>query len=287
MIEHDPSPSPARDDGHAGITAEERTAALAAGAPRIPRRAVAWLFVAAAVLGLGGTVAERAFSAAGLNSSAGVPTTTTPSSLPITTIPTGATGPLSSSGALLALVALRPVAAPDFQLVDQLGRVVSLASERGRVVVLTFFNADCQDACPVIADELRQTAADLGPLRSRVVLLSVNTDPLDLSVVPTPPAVSRSGLASLPNWYFLTGSIHQLDPVWNALGVSISVYVDQRIAVHNDVLYLIDPKGDLVVRGTPFSDESHQGVYSLPSTLVRIAGRGLAEAVASLLGSHR
>ena len=53
MIEHDPSPSPGRDDGHAGITAEERTAALAAGAPRIPRRAVAWLFVAATFASIG------------------------------------------------------------------------------------------------------------------------------------------------------------------------------------------------------------------------------------------
>jgi cytochrome oxidase Cu insertion factor (SCO1/SenC/PrrC family) len=287
MIEHDPTPSAVHDERSQGVTPEERTAALAAGAPRVPRRVVAWMFVAAAILGLGGTVAERAFTAAGLNSSAGVPTTTTASSLPLTTIPTPTTGPLSSSGALLALVRLRPVVAPNFQLVDQLGKVISLDDERGRVVVLTFFNADCQDACPVIAAELRQASADLGSLRSQVVFLTVNTDPLDLSVVPTPPAVTRSGLASLHNWYYLTGSVHQLDPVWNALGVSISVYVDERIAVHNDVLYLIDPKGDLVIRGTPFSDENHQGAYSLPTSLVHLAAHGLAVAVGTLLGEHR
>lgn len=284
MNERDETEANGGDQAHL-VSANERSAALAAGAPRIPRRAIGWLLVAVAILGLGGTIAERAFTAAGLNSAAAAPTTTTTDPLTITTIPT--TGPLSPSSALLAPVRLRPIPAPDFRLVDQHGDLVSLDGFRGKVVVLTFFNAACDDSCPVIAAELRQATRDLGARRSQVVLLTVNTDPLDLSVEPLPAAVTRSGLGALPDWYYLTGSVHQLDPVWTALGVSISVYVDQKIAVHNDVLYVIAPDGKLFVRGTPFADESHQGVYSLPASLVRLAARGLVDVVTPLLGARR
>jgi len=82
-----------------GVTAEERAAALAAGAPRVPRRAVAWGFVAAAVLALGGTALERAFSSAGLNPSTATTTTTAPPTIP-------------PSNALLAMTPLTPAAPP-------------------------------------------------------------------------------------------------------------------------------------------------------------------------------
>lgn len=266
------------------ITAAQRTAALEAGAPRVPRNVIIWGFIAAACLALGGTLAEHIFSAEGLNASATIATPTTSTTLPVETEPT--TGPLAASGALLALQRLKPVAAPPFRLLDQHGQVVSLQGERGKVVVLTFFDASCNDSCPVIAAELRRANDDLGALRSRVIFLTVNTDPLDLAVAPSPPAVTKSGLASLSNWYFLTGSVRQLNPLWNDLGVSISVYVDERAVVHNDLLYFIDPKGRLVVRGSPFSDESRNGGFTLPAPLVRVAGRGIATAVSVLLGDH-
>lgn len=265
------------------VTSAERTAALEAGAPRIPRKVIVWGVVAIAVLALGGTLAERIFTVAGLNASASVATPTTSTTLPITPEPT--TGPLAASGALLALQRLQPVAAPAFRLVDQHGRLVSLRAMRGKVVVLTFFDASCDDSCPVIAAELRRADADLGPLRTRVVFLTVNTDPLELADSPAPAAVTTTGLDALPNWYFLTGPVSTLDPLWSALGVSISVYVDERAVVHNDIVYFIDPRGRLVVRGSPFSDESRDGTYSLPAPLVRIGGRGIATAVEVLLGA--
>ena len=116
----------------------------------------------------------------------------------------------------------------------------------------------------------------------------MNTDPLALKGTSTAPAVTSTGLASLPNWHFLTGTVHTLNSVWNDFGVSISVYVDSKLVVHNDVLYLVDPRGNLVARGSPFSDESHRGVFSLPAPLERVAAHGLASAVAALLATpHR
>lgn len=265
------------------VSAEDRAAALAEGAPKVPRRAIGWAVVAVLVLALGGVVGERVVSAIGLNpvSSASVTTTT---SSPIT----DGGGPAPSPGSsLLSFVSLPSVRAPDVVLLNEQGRPVSLAGERGKVIVLTFFDASCADACRVIAAELRQADADLGPRRSRVEFLTVNTDPLRLAATPPSPAVTASGLARLPNWQFLTGAVHTLNRVWNDFGVSISVYVDSKVVVHNDVIYLVDPRGDLVERGSPFSDESHRGVFSLPAPLERVAARGLASAVTALLAAHR
>jgi len=257
-----------------GVTAEERAAALAAGAPRVPRRAVAWGFVAAAVLALGGTALERAFSSAGLNPSTATTTTTAPPTIP-------------PSNALLAMTPLTPAAPPRISLRDQRGRAVPLAGARGEVTVITFFNASCADACPVVADELRAAEHDLGPLARRVRLLTVNTDPLALGAAPTPAAVTRTGLAALPNWHYLTGPLRTLNPIWRAFGVTISVYEATRVVVHNDVIYLESPAGELVSRGSPFSDESSKGVFSLPAPLELVAGHGLAASIRALLVARR
>lgn len=260
------------------LTPDERAAALAAGAPKVPRRVVVWGVVAAAILALGGSLGERLVSAGGLNPQA--PPSTTP-----TTLRPG-TGPLPT-GTLLSFVRLPAVRAPRLVLTDQHGAAVSLAGDTGKVVVLTFFDASCQDACRVLATELRAADGDLGALRSRVEFLTVNTDPLWRAATPAPPAVTRTGLASLPNWRYLTGPLPTLNRVWRDFGVSISVYVDTKSVVHNDVLYLVDPRGRLVERGSPFSDESRHGTYSLPPALERIAGRALAASITALLASRR
>jgi cytochrome oxidase Cu insertion factor (SCO1/SenC/PrrC family) len=260
------------------VTAEERAAALAAGAPKVPRRVVVWGFVVAAILALGGTAAERLVSAAGLNPIA-TPTTTT-------TSPPQRGGP-SPGSALLSFVALPAVRAPRLLLVDQHGDRVSLAATRGKVVVLTFFDASCADACPVLAAELRHADADLGSLRTKVTFLTVNTDPLALGTSSSAPAVTATGLSALRNWHFLSGPVRTLNGVWRDFGVSISVYVRTKVVVHNDVLYLVDPAGDLVSRGSPFADESRRGVYSLPAPLERIAAAELVHAVNALLAAHR
>jgi len=261
------------------VTPEERTAALAAGAPKVPRRVVAWGFVAAALLAFGGAAGERLLSAGGLNPQGPAPTTTT------TTLP-DPTGPLPSSS-LLSFVPVAAVRAPHLVLTNQLGQRVSLAGDAGKVVVLTFFDASCADVCPVLAAELRHADGDLGARRSRVEFLTVNTDPLRTAPSPAPPAVTATRLATLPNWQYLTGTVPALNQVWRDFGVSISVYTATKAVVHNDVLYLVDPHGDLVERGSPFSDESRRGTYSLPPALERVAGGALASSIATLLRPHR
>ena len=57
--------------------------------------------------------------------------------------------------------------APAFQLTNQAGRPVSLASLRGKVVLLTFLDPVCTSDCPLIAQEFRQADQLLGGRRAR------------------------------------------------------------------------------------------------------------------------
>ncbi len=160
---------------------------------------------------------------------------------------------------------------------------MSLDQLRGKVVVLTFFDADCADACPVLAADITGADADLGANRSRVVFLTVNTDPLQTATASPPAAVTLTGLSALGNWHFLTGSLAALDAVWRSYGVTIKVSTASGVVAHNNVMYFVDPDGQLRIRATPVADESTAGTFSLPPSSVTRSAAGIATYAASLL----
>ena len=51
--------------------------------------------------------------------------------------------------------------AHDFTLTDQYGRHVSLAADRGKVVVLTFIHSLCHDTCPFMVEQIKGALNDL------------------------------------------------------------------------------------------------------------------------------
>jgi protein SCO1 len=76
------------------------------------------------------------------------------SSGPQSARPTGI--PASVSDAQINLMGLSPVPvrpAPGFTLTDQDGRTLSLASLRGKAVVLEFMDPHCTDICPIVSHE--------------------------------------------------------------------------------------------------------------------------------------
>ena len=97
-------------------------------------------------------------------------------------------------------------------------------------MVLTFFNAPCNDICPVLAAEIEQADADLGAAAADVEFVTVNTDPAALAQSAEAPAVSGTGLGALPNWHMVTGPLASLNPIWKAYGVSISVSTPRPVS---------------------------------------------------------
>ncbi len=150
-----------------------------------------------------------------------------------------------------------PHPAPAFALTDQRGLPTSVPAQPGRVIVLTFFNAPCNDICPVLAAELEQADAALGAEASNIEFVTVNTDPSALAQSDETPSVQGTGLGSLPNWHMVTGPLPTLNSLWKSYGVSISVSEKTGLEAHNDIMDFIDPRGDIRYRATPFADETH------------------------------
>ncbi|HTW83287.1 MAG TPA: SCO family protein [Candidatus Sulfotelmatobacter sp.] len=143
---------------------------------------------------------------------------------------------------------LTPKPAYDFTLTDQNGRPFSLASERGREVVLFFGYTHCPDVCPATMAQLARVDRGLSAAqRARVQVLFVTVDPQRDS----PPVMKRYVALFDPSFIGLTGSEAQLDPVFAAYhvwhqklpGTKASGY----LMAHSGSVYLIDPAGELRV----------------------------------------
>jgi cytochrome oxidase Cu insertion factor (SCO1/SenC/PrrC family) len=149
--------------------------------------------------------------------------------------------------------------APDFQLVDQRGKLVKLSDFRGRVVVLSFLDPYCDDVCPLTVLHLRRAQQALGEEADGVVFLAVNANPWATAVNDVAEATRRWGLEGAPNWYFLTGAEHELRAVWQAYWVEVIVGADGDVT-HTPGVFLIDAAGQRRrYFYTPFEDERWSG----------------------------
>jgi protein SCO1/2 len=127
--------------------------------------------------------------------------------------------------------------APDVRLRDQAGRPVTLSSQRGRVVLLTFLDSRCTLECPIEGRLLAGVQRRLGDTRSELVVITV--DPwADTGQSARAFAVKSHWSGS---WHWLLGAPAQLRPVWAAYAAGVRrTPTDVN---HTAVLYLIDRHG--------------------------------------------
>jgi cytochrome oxidase Cu insertion factor (SCO1/SenC/PrrC family) len=133
--------------------------------------------------------------------------------------------------------------APPFTLTDQYGHRVTLASLRGRTVVLTFLDPVCTSDCPLIAGALRMTDQVLGNQARGVDLVAVVTNSIYNTTAATAAFDRQENLNHLPNWTYLTGPAGQLETVWNAYGVEALISPAGAMIDHSDIVYIIDKNG--------------------------------------------
>lgn len=131
------------------------------------------------------------------------------------------------------------VPAPDFRLVDQFGRTVSLHSLRGKVVVWALVDSECTTICPLTAATIRMAQRDLGAANRDVVWLAVNANTQATSVAAVRAWSYTHGM--LHHWLFLTGSPAQLKAVYRAYHVYDAVVSGQ--VMHDPAVFVIDPRG--------------------------------------------
>jgi cytochrome oxidase Cu insertion factor (SCO1/SenC/PrrC family) len=155
-------------------------------------------------------------------------------------------GVLAASDAPSAVWAAGAQRAPDFRLADQDGKQFSLASFRGRNVILTFIDPLCHDFCPLEAQRLSTAVKSLPPgSRPAIVAVSVN--------------VAGNARANLlrdarkwrvvPQWRWGIGGEAQLAPVWARYHIAV-LPVTKKVhgvivhdVAHTEGSYVVDADG--------------------------------------------
>jgi protein SCO1 len=134
-----------------------------------------------------------------------------------------------------------PQPTPDFTLTDQSGEEVSMADQRGKIVLLTFLYTNCPDVCPLITQNLNQAMQMLGPRRDDVRVLAVSVDPEG----DTPESVDSFAKAHhlLPEFHYLVGSRAELTKVWKDYDVA-AVASDPELVDHTAYTMLVDRSGE-------------------------------------------
>ena len=131
------------------------------------------------------------------------------------------------------------------QLVDQNGNHVSLASLKGKPMVVDFIYTSCPGPCMMETAKLTNVALRLGSdLGSKVTIVSISVDPehdgpkqlLDYS---------RQQGADEKGWYFLTGSPRELDRALAGFKISREIGPDGSVGHVVDMM-LIGPDGRVV-----------------------------------------
>jgi len=133
--------------------------------------------------------------------------------------------------------------APGFSLVDQYGRPVSLTSLRGKTFALTFLDDTCTSDCPVIAQEFRTADNYLGGDARRVEMIAINANPRFIAPDYLAAFDKQEGLARVPNWRYLTGSLPQLRQVWASYGIEVVNLPGGAMVGHSEFAYVIDGTG--------------------------------------------
>jgi len=133
--------------------------------------------------------------------------------------------------------------APAFTLTDQNGKQVSLASLRGKVVLLTFLDPVCTSDCPQIAQEFKGADQVLGAKARDVELVAIVANPLYYSATYTRAFDTQERLTNVPNWLYLTGNLAQLRQAWKNYAIAAQILPSGGMIAHTDVAYVIDRSG--------------------------------------------
>lgn len=135
---------------------------------------------------------------------------------------------------------------PDFTLVNQQSRAVTLSELRGRTVVVNFVYTSCAlpEFCYRVSNHfgvLQRRFADV--MGSKLVLLTVTFDP----VRDNPEGLARYAKqwqASPDGWHFLTGQEQDIRRACDFFGVD--AFPEEGLMNHNVRVAIIDPEGRMV-----------------------------------------
>jgi cytochrome oxidase Cu insertion factor (SCO1/SenC/PrrC family) len=193
--------------------------------------------------------------------------------------------PRNISTGLANMMELSPILsarAPGFTLTDQNGHTMSLASLRGKVVVLEFMDPHCTDICPIVSQEFVDAYHRLGAQAGKVVFAAVNVNQYYATVASMAAYSREHQLNTIPNWHFLTGALPALRTAWRDYDITVEAPDPKADIIHTSAVYFIDPRGRERFVATPMADHSANGTAYLPLAQVSDWGSGIARLAADL-----
>jgi protein SCO1/2 len=154
---------------------------------------------------------------------------------------------------------------PGFELRDWTGELVDSRDLHDKVVLITFLDTQCTEACPIIAAQIGQALMLLGPdERVSVEALAITTDPEEDTPESIRAFLRRHRVEGTLR--YLVGSEAELRPVWEAFDVLPSLDTGDD-DVHSAPVRLFDRRGEWVAT-------LHAGADLTPESLahdVRVA----------------
>jgi protein SCO1/2 len=155
-----------------------------------------------------------------------------------------ATGASGAHGRFEAAEVFSPPApAPAIALHNYVGQPVNIASYRGKAVLVTFLYTHCPDVCPLITSSLHAALELLGPRRSaHAQVIAVSVDPRGDTPKAVAAFLARHKMTG--RMQYLTGTAHELAPVWKAWGVGSERDAQQpQFVNHSGLVYGISASG--------------------------------------------
>jgi protein SCO1/2 len=126
------------------------------------------------------------------------------------------------------------VHAPEFTLIDQNGKRVSMAEYRGKPVVVTYLYTHCKETCPLQAQMIRGALDDLG---HDIPALAVSVDPFRDTPASARAFNKRAKMTGRLRW--VLGTRRQLQPLYRGFAIQPQL----RDSEHQAYITLVDAKG--------------------------------------------
>jgi cytochrome oxidase Cu insertion factor (SCO1/SenC/PrrC family) len=134
--------------------------------------------------------------------------------------------------------------APGFTLTDQFNKSYSLKGHKGYYTLLTFLDPVCWTDCPLLASQLRQVRAQL-PVNAKLNTVAVTADVYYRSLPYLHHFIKIHDLSNVKGFYFVTGELKALRKIWNSYGITVIQTHSDKMSVHSDYMFIINPKGKL------------------------------------------
>jgi cytochrome oxidase Cu insertion factor (SCO1/SenC/PrrC family) len=110
---------------------------------------------------------------------------------------------------------------PEFSLPDQFGQPVASSDLAGQVVLVTFLDTQCKEACPIVASVIGEGLRRLDPgERERVTAIAISVDPPEDTPESVAVFLDRHDVAGLLR--YLVAPVDEIRPVWDDFAVASS-----------------------------------------------------------------